>query len=134
MPPHDVPPHVREALWPFVEWIVTLAIEAATAHAKRDDVPEFVDVKTAAKLFCLAPTTVERWAKEGRLTAHRAGKKLVIKTSDVRAIVEAQGPARGGKARPTREDPPDPPADLNALSPAEILALPVTRSTRGKRS
>jgi excisionase family DNA binding protein len=96
-------------------------------HAKPDDGPEFVDIRTAAKLFCLAPTTVERWTKEGRLSAHRAGKKLVIKTSDLRAIVEAQGPARGGKHRAPRAPAVVPSVDPNDLSPAEILALPLTR-------
>lgn len=103
-------------------------------HAKRDDVPEFVDIRTAAKLFCLAPTTVERWTKEGRLSAHRAGKKLVIKTSDVRAIVEAQGPARGGKARAPRAPVVAPSVDPNDLSPAEAHELAMGRALPARKA
>lgn len=109
-----------DALRPFAAALVAAVKDELAKHAKRDETPEFVDVKTAAKLFCLAPTTIERWAREGRLPSHRAGKKLVIKTSDLRAIVEAQGSARGGKARAPRAAEVVPPVDLNELSAAEL--------------
>ena len=116
-----------DALRPFAAALVVAVKDELAKHAKRDDTPEFVDISTAAKLFCLAPTTVERWAKEGRLPSHRAGKKLVIKTSDLRAIVEAQGSARGGKGRPPRSPAVAPPVDLNDLSPAEAHELRMGR-------
>lgn len=135
MPPRDVPPEVRDALATVVGWLARALMETAAAHVKHDDAPEFVDVKTATKLFCLAPKTVERWVREGRLSAHRAGKKLVIKTSDVRAIVEAQGPALGGKVRPPRAPIDAPPVDVNDLSPADFYGLKGDGSLpKGKRS
>ena len=117
-----------DALRPFAAALVVAMKDELSKHVQRDDAPEFVDVKTAAKLFCLAPTTVERWAKEGRLSAHRAGKKLVIKTSDVRAIVEAQGTARGGKPRAPRAPAVVSPVNVNDLSPADAHELRMGRS------
>ena len=113
-----------DALRPFAAALVVAVKDELAKQAKRDDTPEFVDKGTAAKLFCIAPTTLERWIKQGHLSAHRAGKKLVIKASDVRALVEAQGPARGGKPLPARVPFEATTKDVNEMTPAEILALP----------
>lgn len=130
MSPRDVPPHVREALGPFVEWIVTLAIETATKHAKGTEGPRYYDATNAP----MGKTAFLRLAKERAFPSFKVGKRIRALASDVHAYMEGQ---QGAKPRAPREPAVASPVDLNDLSPAEIAEMNLTRtlpSGRGKRS
>ncbi len=130
MPPHDVPPHVREALGPFVEWIVTLAIETATKHGQKNDGPRYYDAKDAP----MGKTAFLRLAKDGAFPSFKVGKRIRALASDVHAYMERQ---QGARPRAPRAPVVASPVDLNELSPAEIAEMNLTRtlpSGRGKRS
>ncbi len=130
MSSRNVPPHVREALGPFVEWIVTLAIETATKHAKGTEGPRYYDATNAP----MGKTAFLRLAKEGAFPSCKVGKRIRALASDVHAYMEAQ---QGAKPRAPRAPVVAPPVDVNDLSPAELHELSMNGalpSRRGKRS
>ena len=114
--PRDVPPEVRAALGPVVEWIVTLAIETATKHAKGTEGPRYYDGKDAP----MGKTAFLRLAKEGAFPSFKVGKRIRALASDVHAYIEAQ---QGAKPRAPRAPIVAPPVDVNDLSPAELHEL-----------
>ena len=116
MPPRDVPPDVRAALGPFVEWIVTLAIETATKHGQKNDGPRYYDAKNAP----MGKTAFLRLAAQGAFPSFKVGKRVRAKADDVHAYIEAQ---EGAKPRAARAPVVAPPVDLNELSPAELHEL-----------
>jgi excisionase family DNA binding protein len=59
----------------------------------------FVTKEVVAERLCLAPQTVERWARSGRLRAHRFGRRVRFKWSEVVAAPPAN---RGASRSPNR--------------------------------
>lgn len=114
---NDPPPEVRAALGPFVEWIVTLAIEAATKHAKGTEGPRYYDAKNAP----MGKTAFLRLAAQGAFPSFKVGKRIRALASDVHAYVEAQ---QGAKPRAPRAPFEAPPVDVNLISPAEFYGVP----------
>ena len=45
----------------------------------------FITKEVVAERLCLTPRTVERWARSGRLPAHRFGRRVRFKWSEVAA-------------------------------------------------
>ena len=130
MPPRDVPPDVRAALGPFVEWIVTLAIETATKHGQKNDGPRYYDAKNAP----MGKTAFLRLAAQGAFPSFKVGKRIRALASDVHAYMERQ---QGAKPRASRAPFDAQSVDVNALSPAELHEIEMGRalpSGRGKRS
>ena len=126
----DVPPEVRAALTPLVEWIVTLAIETATKHAQKNDSPRYYDATNAP----MGKTAFLRLAKEGAFPSFKVGKRIRALASDVHAYMEAQ---QGARPRAPRAPVVAPPVDVNALSPAEYHELTMQGAfpvRRGKRA
>jgi len=51
----------------------------------------FLTKEVVAERLCLTPQTVERWARSGRLPAHRFGRRVRFKWSEVVAAPLANG-------------------------------------------
>jgi excisionase family DNA binding protein len=56
---------------------------------------EMVDVREAARIAQRTPETIRRWVWAGRLPAHRHGNRLLLRRSDVMALLR---PARASEA------------------------------------
>ena len=52
-----------------------------------DQGDEFMSTRAAAQLAGVAQGTVRRWIREGRLTAHHAGRVLRVKRADVERLM-----------------------------------------------
>lgn len=55
------------------------------AMPARTEGEAFITKEVVAERLCLTPRTVERWARSGRLPAHRFGRRVRFKWSEVAA-------------------------------------------------
>lgn len=55
----------------------------------------YLATSDAAKLARVAPGTIRRWMREGRLPRRRAGRELRVKRADLEALLVAEAPAKG---------------------------------------
>jgi excisionase family DNA binding protein len=55
----------------------------------------FLTKEVVAERLCVTPRTVARWARTGRLPAHRFGRSVRFKWSEVVAAPRADGPRAG---------------------------------------
>lgn len=124
---NDPPPEVRAALTPFVEWIVTLAIETALKHAKGTEGPRYYDAKNAP----MGKTAFLRLAAQGAFPSFKVGKRIRALASDVHAYMERQ---QGAKPRAPRAPFDAQSVDVNALSPAELHEIEMGRALPSRRS
>lgn len=53
---------------------------------------EYVRLPEAADMLCIAPGTLRNWVQQKRVPAHKAGRVLLFKTSDIWAIIKARKP------------------------------------------
>ncbi|MEY1676474.1 helix-turn-helix domain-containing protein [Gordonia sp. ABKF26] len=54
----------------------------------------FVSIQQAADHLSVSPKTVRRWIGDGRLTAHRAGPRLIrIPTAELDRMMGSVGPS-----------------------------------------
>ena len=51
---------------------------------------EFVRLPEAANMLCIAPGTLRNWVQQNRIPAHKAGRILLFRVSEVMAIVKAR--------------------------------------------
>lgn len=63
--------------------------EVALALADARDSDEYLSTAGAAALAGVAPGTIRRWIKEGRLTGHRAGRVLRVRRCELMALLES---------------------------------------------
>ena len=61
--------------------------EVARQLAARDSVDEYLSVRSAADLADVAPGTVRRWIREGRIQRHGAGRHLRVRRADLLAFL-----------------------------------------------
>lgn len=54
-------------------------------------VDEFLSTSSAAKFADVAPGTVRRWVKDGKLTRHRAGRVLRVSRIELERLLKAGG-------------------------------------------
>lgn len=66
-----------------------------TSHAA----DEMISTKIAAKVAGVAPGTIRRWVKEGKLREQHAGRVLRISRSDLERMMKSAGP-RNDSATP----------------------------------
>ena len=64
--------------------------------------PVYLTLQQAAELSCSAPETVRYWIHVGKLPAYKPGRRVLIKESDLAALIESSpaGPAK--RARPRK--------------------------------
>ncbi|MRG98550.1 hypothetical protein [Polyangium spumosum] len=109
----------------FLKWLVTLVIETAAQHGRRDEQP-YYDAKGSP----MGKTAFLRLARENAFPTYRAGKKLLAKRADVDAWIQSQKIARPRTPRPPPGARAVPPVDVNALSPAEAHELAMGRDPK----
>ena len=63
----------------------------------------FLTKEVVAERLCVTPRTVERWARTGRLPAHRFGRRVRFKWSEVVAAVVAPQANRTNGTEATNE-------------------------------
>lgn len=68
--------------------------------------PEWLDLRQAQAAFPLSRRVLWRWIREGRLATYRPfeGRKVLVKRSDIEAILEATRQPRPTDAAPRRRD------------------------------
>ena len=89
---------LEDGLRAMIERIVDERVAAALA--KRDAPSDNLTTAEAARHARVSPRTIRRWLDEGRLRAHRAGRKLLIRRCDLEALLRDGG-------RPDRELTPE---------------------------
>lgn len=77
------------------------ALRAFIAQVVRDELArqrppaavadEYLSVARAAAVADVAPGTVRRWIREGRLVGHHAGRVLRVKRTDLEALLRGGG-------------------------------------------
>ncbi len=78
---------------------------------------EMLDVREAAELAHRTPETVRRWVWSGRITARKAGNRLLLAKTEVLAAIETSAPH----------------ADRSALTLRAWTDLAAAQSSRGRR-
>jgi excisionase family DNA binding protein len=59
---------------------------------------KYVDVQEAALFLRVSIPTIRKWLSLRKLTRYRAGRRVLIKITDLEALVVADAPAEGGAA------------------------------------
>lgn len=83
----------RETLWATLveslQTLVDLVVEERIAKivAERDRPDEFMSVPRAAAYVDVTRKTIRRWMGAGKLVEHRAGRKLLVRRSDLDALL-----------------------------------------------
>jgi excisionase family DNA binding protein len=86
------------ALRPMIAQIVREELERALAKIKRPE--EYLSPREAGDTARVAPGTVRRWIREGRLVGHHAGRGLRVSRSELEALLK-----RPRSMIPTTESP-----------------------------
>ncbi|HSV74357.1 MAG TPA: helix-turn-helix domain-containing protein [Chthonomonadales bacterium] len=75
---------------------VRLGAHGAAAHSgARPEEGGLLTAREVASYLRLAPATVRRWVRDGRLAAARAGRLLRFRHTDVQAVLRPAGPECG---------------------------------------
>jgi len=74
--------------------IVREELRLALAELRKASVPDAMSTEQAAMLAGVTPKTVRTWVETGALSAHRRGRRLVIRRADLEAHL-AGSPQRG---------------------------------------
>ncbi|MDC3960707.1 hypothetical protein KEG38_43040 [Polyangium jinanense] len=111
----------------FLKWLVTLVIETAAQHGRRDG-PRYYDRKT----FPWGERSFQRLTGQGKLRSFKApdGKTILVLRDEAHAFIEAQEGAPPRAPRPPPFARAAPPVDVNALSPAEAHELVMGRDPK----
>jgi excisionase family DNA binding protein len=64
--------------------------QIAGTLATRDDAPEYLTLKEAARLCRRAPRTLREWRRDGLLKTHRIGRAKLIKLTELLQAMEAE--------------------------------------------
>lgn len=84
---------LEAALRPVIAEIVRDELAKAVAEISRPD--EYLSPSAAATVASVAPGTIRRWIRDGKIDAHHAGRSVRVRRKDLLAFM------RGG-----RRDPP----------------------------
>lgn len=65
--------------------------EMAKAHAQATEPDEYLSTNEAGAVAKVAPGTIRRWIREGRLVGHRAGRVVRVRRADLEQLLRAGG-------------------------------------------
>lgn len=77
--------------------------EVARALAARDRPDDYLSPRAAGALAKVAPATVRRWIREGRIAGHRAGSRLRVLRSDLEQLLRSGGAELSPEALAARD-------------------------------
>jgi excisionase family DNA binding protein len=80
------PINLDAALRPMIVQIVREEVDRALAKVTRRE--EYLSPREAGDTARVAPGTVRRWIREGRLVGHRAGRGLRVRRSDLEVLLK----------------------------------------------
>jgi excisionase family DNA binding protein len=69
--------------------LVRVEVRRALADVTRPD--EYLSTRGAAAFADVAPGTIRRWIREGRLAGHRAGRVVRVKRADLERLLREGG-------------------------------------------
>jgi excisionase family DNA binding protein len=78
---------LEQELRTMITSIVRAEVERALSEAQDSDAGGYMSVAAIAKLADVAPGTVRRWIREGRLIGHRAGRVLRVRRADLERLL-----------------------------------------------
>ncbi|HEX7842292.1 MAG TPA: helix-turn-helix domain-containing protein [Kofleriaceae bacterium] len=81
----DAMASLARAIAELVRVEVDARVRAALADVTRPD--EYLSTSTAGKLAQVAPGTVRRWIREGKLIGHRAGRVVRVRRSELEQLL-----------------------------------------------
>ena len=61
--------------------------EVRTALAEATMLDQYLPTRTAAKVADVAPGTIRRWIREGRLASHHAGRVVRVRRTDLETLL-----------------------------------------------
>jgi excisionase family DNA binding protein len=69
-----------------------------TRHVEPISGSKYADVWQAAEFLHLSVACIRKWLSTGKLTRYRAGRRVLVKISDLESLVVADTPAEGEAA------------------------------------
>ncbi len=88
---YDVSTTMRDLVIAFVAWLE----EMGAAGAERlgpvrsaSQAPEYLSTKAAGKLADVAPATIRRWIREGKLKPYSAGRHVRVIRTDLETLLK----------------------------------------------
>jgi excisionase family DNA binding protein len=77
---------LENGLRALITEIVRKEVHAALAEVKALD--QYLPTRVAAEVADVAPGTIRRWIREGRLASHHAGRVVRVRRADLKALLQ----------------------------------------------